>query len=63
MQKVLNEKKDSRPLQFSRKNIIRNGHYQRTNVKTTKKLSKMIRKTARLWRLKRNLKVIPVKDL
>lgn len=40
MQKVLNEKKDSRPLQFSRKNIIRNGHYQRTNVKTTKKLTK-----------------------
>ena len=40
MQKVLNEKKDSRPLQFSRKNINRNGHYQRTNVKTTKKLTK-----------------------
>lgn len=40
MQKVLNEKKDSRPLQFSRKNIIRSGHYQRTNVKTTKKLTK-----------------------
>ena len=34
------KKKDSRPLQFSRKNIIRNGHYQRTNVKTTKKLTK-----------------------
>ena len=40
VQKVLNEKKDSRPLQFSRKNIIRSGHYQRTNVKTTKKLTK-----------------------
>lgn len=40
MQKVLNEKKDSRPLQFSRKNIIRIAHYQRTNVKTMKKLTK-----------------------
>jgi len=39
MQKVLNEKKESRPLQFARKNIIRDGHYQRTNVKT-KKLTK-----------------------
>ena len=36
MQKVLNEKKDSRPLQFSRKTDIRNGNYQRTNVKTKK---------------------------